>query len=115
MSTTGDRIIEALLSEYDVYLHYTSEAGLAGITHDGVIRPNSKFAVYLTKEPMKAHEAAHKLFIGATTHEGRATHVIAFRMASGVPIEPCGYYEFCVRQSLRLDQHDVIYKGPNPF
>ena len=112
---TGDQIIHALLGSTNVYLHYTSAQGLAGILAEGVIRGNNKFAVYLTQEPIKESEAHNKLFIGATTHQGRATHLIVLRLDSGVPVDRVGYYEFQVRQNIRLDQHVVLFAGQNPF
>jgi hypothetical protein len=112
---TGDQILHALLAGSNVYLHYTSAQGLAGIQTEGVIRGNGKFAVYLTQEPIKESDAHNTLFIGATTHQGRATHVIVLRLDSGVPVERVGYYEYCVRQNIRLDQHVVLFAGPNPF
>lgn len=111
----GNEIINRLLTEDRVYLHYTDEGGLQRILGTGVIRTNDKLVVYLTQEPMTQEQAHMNLFIGASTHEGRGSHVLVLHLSSGIPVERVGYYEFCVRQSIRLDQHMVVYAGPNPF
>lgn len=104
-----------LLTDSQVYVHYTDESGLNGILREGVIRPNFKGVVYLSQEPLKASETANVLFIGATTHEGRGTHILVLRLDLGLPVTRLTTYESSVRQSIRLDQHRVIYAGPNPF
>jgi hypothetical protein len=112
---TADEIIQRVLTDNQVYLHYTDGSGLQRILAEGVIRMNEKYAVYLTQEPLTQAEAHMNLFIGATTHAGRGSHILVLRVDSGVPVERVGYLEYCVRQTLRLDQHMVLYAGPNPF
>lgn len=112
---TSDDIINTILSSDRVFLHYTDAMGLSGILQSGVIRTNQKSVVYLTQEPTSQSDAHTNLFIGATTHEGRGSHVLLLRIDSGILVERVAYLEFCVRQSLRLDQHAVLYAGPNPF
>jgi hypothetical protein len=111
---TSDEIIQALLTDDHVFLHYTSEAGASQIKSTGVIRPNDKMVVYLTQEPMSADAAHTSLFIGATTHVGRGTHVIVLRLDSGLSVRRTGPLEFAADQIIRLDQHRVLYIGPNP-
>lgn len=112
---TADEIIGHILSDPRVFLHYTSEAGLQGILAEGVIRTNVRGAVYFTQEPFSQAQVHTNLMIGATTHEGRGTHLLAVRLDNGIPIETCGYMEVCVRQTIRLSQHQILYSGPNPF
>lgn len=112
---TQDQIIRALLSDSAVYIHYTDEGGLGGIIAEGVIRPNAKGVVYLSQEPVKKGDAHNLLFIGAPTHAGRGTHLILIRIDLGIPVERLTHLESCVHQILRLDQHHVLYSGPNPF
>ena len=112
---TGDAIIRALLDDPRVYLHYTDAGGLELIMLEGVIRPNSKGWVHFTQEPMSPDRAHNDLFIGATTHAGRGTHIIALRLDVGLPMETTSMYEARVRQSVRIDQHGFIYAGVNPF
>jgi hypothetical protein len=111
----GDDIISTLLSDTQVYIHYTDEGGLDRILSEGVIRTDQKGYVYFTQEPLTQSEAHNNLFIGASTHAGRGTHILVLRLDMGMPVEQCGYMELRVRQSVRLDQHFVIYKGENPF
>ncbi|MEZ4303008.1 MAG: hypothetical protein R3B70_49245 [Polyangiaceae bacterium] len=113
--SSANEIIHLLLTDPRVYLHYTDLAGLNAILGQGVIRTDSKYAVYFTQEPFSQAEAHTKLFIGATTHAGRGSHVLVVKLDNGLPIERTGYYEVCVRQSVRLAQHQVLYSGPNPF
>jgi hypothetical protein len=112
---TANEIIEAILTRGNVFLHYTDADGLSSILHQGVIRTNMKGAIYLTQEPISQQTAHTNLFIGATTHAGRGSHLMVLRLDSGVPVERTGYLEFCVRQTLRLDQHVVLFSGENPF
>jgi hypothetical protein len=112
---TGDEIIQAVLSEHGVFLHYTDDQGLRGILYEGVLRPDYKGVVYLTQEPMTQAEAHTNLFIGATTHSGRATHLLVLRLDIGLPIRPLNNYEFRVDQNIKLHQHEVLYAGLNPF
>ncbi len=109
------KIEHALLSDSNVYIHYTSAEGLSAIRHEGVIRANAKMVVYLTQEMFKPADAHLSLFIGASTHEGRGTHIIVLRLDSGIPVERLSYYEYAVRQTIRIDQHVVVYEGENPF
>ena len=111
----ADEILGLLLSDPRVYLHYTDEAGLESIRSEGVIRTNDKFAVYFSQEPFSQAEAHTRLFIGASTHAGRGSHILAVRLDNGLAIERTGFYEVCARQSVRLTQHQVLYSGPNPF
>lgn len=111
---TDDDIMRALLSDNRVYLHYTDAAGASAIRQTGVIRTNTKLAVYLTQEPMSEAEAHQKLFIGATTHEGRGSHVVVLRISAGLPVRRLSTFEFASDQTIRLDQHQVLYIGPNP-
>lgn len=104
-----------LLSDSQVYIHYTDEGGLNGILRSGVIRPNFKGVVYLSQEPLKVSETHNALFIGASTHEGRGTHVLVLRLDLGLPVTRLTAFESSVSQIIRLDQHRVIYSGPNPF
>ena len=115
ITMTGDDIINAILSSDRVFLHYTDAMGLAAILQTGVIRTNQKFVVYLTQEPTSPSDAHTNLFIGATTHEGRGSHILVLRIDSGVLVDRVAYLEYVARQSLRLDQHSVLYAGPNPF
>jgi hypothetical protein len=110
-----DKIKEALLHQQNVYIHYTSATGLSAIVHEGVIRTNPKLAIYLTQEMFPPDVAQTNLFIAAKTHEGRGTHVLVLQIDSGIPVERVGFYEYAVRQSIRLSQHVVIYAGENPF
>ncbi|MGK3971036.1 hypothetical protein WMF38_04910 [Sorangium sp. So ce118] len=112
---TGDEILQAILSEHYVYLHYTDEQGLSGILHEGVLRPDHKGVVYLTQEPMTQAEAHTNLFIGATTHGGRGSHILVLRLDSGLPIRRLTNYEFSVDQNIKIHQHEVLYAGVNPF
>ena len=112
---TSDEILSLLLTEPSVYIHYTDEAGLSSIRQEGVIRTNSKLAVYFTQEPFSEADAHLKLFIGAATHSGRGSHIIVVRLDNGLPLERTGYYEVCSNQTVRLDQHQVLYSGPNPY
>ena len=110
-----DLLYTALMNDARVFLHYTSGSGLAGILAAGTIRTDGKGYVYFTQEPFTPEQAHMNLFIGASTHEGRGTHIIALRLDSGIPLEDAGLYETRVRQSIRVDQHEMIYNGPNPF
>ncbi|AKT37190.1 uncharacterized protein CMC5_013200 [Chondromyces crocatus] len=112
---TAEQILNELILDSRVFLHYTSSSGLSGIMKDGVIQTDGKYAVYFSQEPMSPDDVHTKLLIGATTHEGRGTHLLVIRVDSGIPIETTGYHEVCVRQRIRLDQHMVLYHGPNPF
>jgi hypothetical protein len=112
---TADEILSLLLSDPRVYIHYTDAAGLENIAMQGVIRTNDKFAVYFSQEPFSQSEAHTKLFIGATTHAGRGSHILVVRLDNGLLLERTGFYEVAARQSVRLDQHHVLYTGPNPF
>lgn len=111
----GHDIIGQLLTDPQVYLHFTDDRGLAGILHEGVIRTNFKGVVYFTQEPLKASETHNSLFIGATTHAGRGTHVLAVRLDLGLQVTRLTSYEFSVAQSIRLSQHRVLFAGTNPF
>ncbi|NUQ75853.1 MAG: hypothetical protein HUU21_20105 [Polyangiaceae bacterium] len=111
----ADEILSLLVSDPRVYLHYTDEGGLESIQSQGVIRTNDKFAVYFTQEPFSEAEAHTRLFIGATTHAGRGSHILVVRLDNGLALERSGFYEVCARQSVRLSQHQVLYAGPNPF
>jgi hypothetical protein len=112
---TADEILGLILSDPRVYLHYTDGPGLQSILVEGVIRTNTKFAVYFTQEPFSQGDAHTNLFIGATTHAGRGSHVLVVRLDNGLPLERSGFYEVCARQSVRLTQHQVLYAGENPF
>jgi hypothetical protein len=112
---TRQQIEHALLSESNVYIHYTSAEGLSHIEHEGVIRVNAKMVIYLTQEMFKPDDAHMNLFIGATTHEDRGTHIVVLRLDSGIPVERVSLYEYVVRQTIRLDQHVVLSAGENPF
>lgn len=112
---TANEILGEILSDPRVYIHYTDEAGLGDILREGVIRTNTKLAVYFTQEPFSQAQAHTNLFIGATTHAGRGSHVVVVRLDNGLPLEKTGYYEVCARQSVRLVQHQVLYSGANPF
>lgn len=111
----ADEILSLILSDPRVYLHYTDESGMDAILMDGVIRTNTKYTVYFTQEPFSQAEAHLKLFIGATTHAGRGSHILVIRLDNGLLLERTGFYEVCARQSVRLDQHQVLYSGKNPF
>jgi hypothetical protein len=112
---TGNEILDAVLSDQRVFIHYTDESGLRGMLHEGVIRTNFKGVVYLTQEPLSQGEAHTRLFIGATTHEGRGSHLIILRVDGGLPVTRLTDYEFSVSQSIKLHQHTVLYSGPNPM
>lgn len=111
----GDDILRALVDDSRVYLHYTDESGLQLIMLEGVIRPNSKGYVHFTQEPMSPERAFNDLFIAATTHAGRGSHIIALRLDVGLPMETTSLYEARVAQSVRVDQHGFLYAGVNPF
>lgn len=115
VTMTQNEILGLLLSDPRVYIHYTDEVGLGDILREGVIRTNTKHAVYFTQEPFSQAEAHIKLFIGATTHAGRGSHILVVRLDNGLMLERTGFYEVCTRQSVRLTQHQVLYSGPNPF
>ena len=111
---THDDIELALLNDDRVFLHYTDEGGASAIRSTGVIRTNEKSVVYLTQEPMSADGAGVSLFIGAPTHAGRGSHVVVLRIDSGLPVRRTALLEFAADQVIRLDQHRVLYIGPNP-
>lgn len=115
MGMTADEIINAIMSDSRTYIHYTDGAGLQSIQNEGVIRANHKFALYLSQEPMSPSEADMKLFISATTHAGRGSHILLLRLDSGVRVVRTAEFEFRAETSIRLDQHMVLYAGPNPF
>ena len=112
---TGDDMLRALVDDARVYLHYTDASGLDLMMLEGVIRPNSKGYVHFTQEPMSPERAFNDLFIGASTHAGRGSHIIALRLDAGMPMETTSLYEARVRQSVRIDQHGFLYAGVNPF
>jgi hypothetical protein len=112
---TGHEILNAVLSDQRVFIHYTDEHGLQGMLHEGVIRTNFKGVVYLTQEPMSEGDAHTRLFIGASTHAGRGSHLILLRVDLGLPVTRLTDYEFSVSQSIKLHQHTVMYSGPNPM
>ncbi len=112
---TGNEILNAVLSDHRVYIHYTDESGLRSMLHEGVIRTNFKGVVYLTQEPFSQSEAHTRLFIGAVTHEGRGSHLLVIRVDGGLPVTRLTDYEFSVSQSIKLHQHAVMYAGPNPM
>lgn len=111
----GDDILHALLNDTQTFIHYTDASGLERIFSEGVIRTDQKGYVYFSQEPMNQQTAHTNIFIGATTHEGRGSHILVLRLDMGMPIENCGMYELRVRQGVRLDQHQLVYAGENPF
>ncbi len=112
---TGDELLQELVYDSNTYIHYTDASGLSRILQEGVIRTDQKGYVYFTQEPMTQAQAHMNIFIGASTHEGRGSHVLVLRLSVGMPIEDCGLYELRVRQGVRLDQHHIVYYGENPF
>lgn len=108
--------IRSFLSDASVFIHYTDEKGLRGIQQNGVIRPNYKGFVYLSQTPFSPENANMNLFLAQTTHEGRGTHMIVMRLDPGLnPTKMSDLYEFRVNQSIRLDQHELLYSGKNLF
>jgi hypothetical protein len=112
---TAEQLFNALANDPKLHLHYTDGSGVDRILSDGVMRTDEKFALYFTREPMTESEAHNALFIGASTHAGKGSHVIAVRLSDGLPLEQTALYEFRCTQSVRLDQHVLVYAGPNPF
>lgn len=112
---TDTEIRSLLGSDPRVYLHYTDDRGLKQIHADGVIRMNSKYSVYFSREPLDPATANICLFISATTHVDRGSHLLVLRLDPGIPLEQTGPLEFRTRQSIRLIQHELLYTGPNPF
>jgi hypothetical protein len=98
-----------------VYLHYTDDRGLKQIHAEGVIRMNSKYSVYFSREPLDPAMANICLFLSATTHVDRGSHLLVVRLDPGIPLEMTGPLEFRSRQSIRLIQNEVLYAGLNPF
>ncbi len=108
-------IRSALVYQQGVYLHYTTAEGLSSILQEGVIRPNFKGVVYLSQEPVDQRSAHNTLFIGATTHAGRGSHLLVLALDTGLPVTRLTDYEFSVSQNIKLHQHTVLFAGANPF
>jgi hypothetical protein len=115
MRMTGTELRNLLLSDPQVYLHYTDDQGLKQIHAEGVIRTNRKFTVYFSREPFDKAMANICLFLSQPTHADRGSHVIALRIDPGIKMETNGYFEFWTTQTVRLMQHEVLYSGQNPF
>jgi hypothetical protein len=100
----------------NVVLHYTDDVGYRGILSTGQIRPDAKGRVFVTQELLNETEVMDQLFIGASkTHGNRGRNVIAVRLSPGaVTAGPKGT-ELIHQGTLRLDKHEIIYAGPNPF
>ncbi len=109
------QLFEALCTDEDVYVHYTDSVGLGYINEQGVIRPDGKGYVYFSRENFSQSQAHTCLFIGASTHAGRGSHIVVVRLDRGLALENCSYYEYRCQCSVRLDQHAIIYAGANPF
>jgi len=116
-SMVGADIRNLIATDAQVFLHYTSEAGYKAIKDSGVLRVSDKFAVYFTREALAPSEMGNVLFIGASTHEGRGTHVFVLRLDPGILLEEHGWgiAEYITRQRIKLGQHEVLYEGKNPF
>ncbi len=104
-----------LVSDPSVYLHYTDETGHRNIFQEGLIRANYKGAVYFSQTPFDQEGAHTCLFIGAPSHIGRGSHVLVMRLDPGLRLDFNGFHEFRASQNIRLDQHEVLYAGKNPF
>ncbi|AKJ05076.1 hypothetical protein [Archangium gephyra] len=112
--------IEQLLKlDPSVYLHFTDSLGFHSIQQEGLIRTNTKGFVFLTRMPFSAEQATVNLFISASTHTGRGSHVFVLRLDPGLRIIPTSQnyegYEYRATQSIKLKQNEVLYAGENPF
>jgi hypothetical protein len=108
LGMNGDELLAALVNGNRTYLHYTDEPGMASMLADGVIRTDQKGYVYFTQEPFTQAQAHTNLFIGSSTHAGRGSHILCLRLDNGLPLEDCGFYEVRSRQSVRIDQHQLV-------
>lgn len=98
-----------------MFVHYADDAGLRGILESGIIRANRKGFVYLTREVFGRDDANMRLFLAQPTHEGRGSHLLLIRLDPGLRVVKMpDIYEFRIQDSIRLDQHEVLYAGRNP-
>lgn len=105
-----------LVSEPDVFIHYTDAAGLRNIQQEGVIQTNRKGHVYLSQTPFSQQDAHMNLFLAQSTHEGRGSYIIVIRIDPGMRVTKMSdLYEFRVENSIKLHQHEVLFSGKNPF
>ncbi|MCM2580638.1 polymorphic toxin-type HINT domain-containing protein, partial [Streptomyces meridianus] len=112
-----DNLVDNL--DDDVYFHYTSEDGHAGIlSGDGSIRigANSAGKVHVTQEIGSAVEIERNVMINNPSHAGKADFLFAFRMPQGVELGPGSQpNELIARGSLKIPAGNVLFHGRNPF
>ncbi|MER5215891.1 polymorphic toxin-type HINT domain-containing protein [Streptomyces sp. NPDC002838] len=112
-----DNVVENL--DDDVYFHYTSEEGHAGImAEDGSLKigANSAGKVHVTQEIGGPAQIEQNIFIGNPMYRGKADFVFAFRMPQGVELRPGSQpNELITRGSLKIPAANVLFHGRNPF
>ncbi|HLW09791.1 MAG TPA: RHS repeat-associated core domain-containing protein, partial [Fermentimonas sp.] len=101
----------------DYFVHYTDDAGLAGIVGSQVIFPNEKGKVYLTQSMLTPEEVEMILFAGFGTHEGRGKNMIIFYVTASqramIVKDFANIHEYYyVGGSLRISGQ-ILYSGPN--
>jgi hypothetical protein len=99
----------------NTYFHYTDARGHASIMEGGVVVANRKNVAYFTQDMVDPRDANGVLFAGNPDYVGRGSHVIAFRMPSGVLREGTQSNEVAHVGSFRFTPDQVIYHGLNPF
>ncbi|MEU9033307.1 ricin-type beta-trefoil lectin domain protein [Streptomyces sp. NPDC048352] len=103
----------------DVYFHYTSADGHAGIlSGDGSLRigANSAGKVHVTQEIGSSVEIERNVMINNPSHAGKADFLFAFRMPQGVELGPGSQpNELIARGSLKIPAGNVLFHGRNPF
>jgi hypothetical protein len=102
----------------NVYFHYTSEGGHAGIVAPGGgLRIGANAGkVHVTQEMGSPAEVEQNIFIGNPKYSGKADFLVAFRMSEGVELRPGSQpNEMIFDGSLKVPARNVIYHGRNPF
>jgi hypothetical protein len=116
----ADAIIRAQEDQFkDYFVKYTNAEGLAKFLTEGVLRPNDKGLVYLTKAFLTPEEVERDIFIGDPYGKGRGDYMLIFfvdpdqsaniQKSTSDPLE-WTYYG----GNLKIRQGNLLYVGPNP-
>lgn len=100
----------------NVFIHYTTDDGLAGIQSAGRIAPGASGNIYLTQDALSQDEAFTHLFAGNPAYAGKGSSIIRFTLPEGAQVVPGTQpNEFIHLGGLRIPSDNVLYAGPNPF
>lgn len=103
------------LSNENIFIHYTNQAGLAGILNTGVLEPNGKGKVYITDVLMSPDDVMRDILINNKSHAGRGGYAVIFKVddSKKMNISPSSRLEYIHDGRLKL--RDVLYSGKNPY